>query len=1093
MYTKESIERVLESDLIDVLEKVLPDLKKAGSVYKALSPFGSEKTPSFVASKAKQIFKCNSTGIGGVGPVYFIQKYKKMEWIEAVKDVASIMNITLQKVELTEEEVDRNNLIDYYKKMLSWAKDKFLKHYEVLPAEHWAKVNLLERGYSQETIEQFSIGYAVPSSNDFSAIVLDQGKQTEAIALGLVKKDGEKSYDFFNDRIIFPIEDGMGRVIGFGGRMSPEAIKKAAAAKKSFAKYLNSPETPLYSKERVLYGLFQARQSIIKNNLAYLTEGYTDVLGFHDKSVDNTVATCGTALTLEHLKILKRLCTHLVIIRDGDKAGLAASYRDIDLALAFGMKVSIVELKNDEDPDTLANSLGEKTGDYLKENTRDALLWKSAKLRNESNDPDAIAEAVNSISETLLKIKDTVRRKEYAKECAKRLKVSVKDINAKIDQIEALETTKRKRDKSTYEVEKAELMGGGFPEDGDVAQYKKDGYVISQEQKCTYFKLANDTFFKGTNFIATPLYMIKSGKTGDGKRLVEFTNDIGETGIIELNNKEINGFTLFQDRIVDGFNFTFTGAVSAFHYKQYKNKMLYNFKPAWELSTLGQQPEGFFAFANGVVVDGQFFPVDEYGIIEVNLEEDLENKKPARLEHFYSPAFSKFHTSARADDDSHEGVRAFAYKESPIVFNQWMDLLHKIYGEKAMLGISFVIASLFRDIILNQFSSFPHFFLSGQKQSGKTSFAESLTYCFTPGQKSFDLNTGSMVGFFRRSGKIRNILVGFEEFNDNIHEIKKQTLKAAFDDRGRETGMATGGKETNLQKINSACIILSQYLSSWDDNSLTSRSIVSHFVERNYTAEEKMAYAKLKAYEKKGMTSMLLEILKYRPIIQSELTPVIEELNRQLITDIKSDYMERMLENFVTVMAPMKILFQKFNFPFEWAEYYKSCKAMIVEISSMISETEGTATFWRALESLLDQKPGKIHAGEDFKIEPKISFQFNHSKEKENEQAYDNTKGDDILFLRLGKVHQDYVNEVSRRQNEDPINEVTLRGYFKSKPYYIGPVRAMHFTTGSGSCYAFNYTMMEKMGVVNLIRERPKREAEMVPTGQLPWETDNQN
>jgi len=1083
MYKRESIERVLEVDLIEILEKLIPDLKKAGSNWKALSPFGEERTPSFVASKAKQIWKDNSSGIGGVGPVNFVMKHENRSWIEAVVRVAELANITLEKVEMSEEELDRLKLLDYYKSMLTWANTKFLQHFDKLPKTHWAKKNLSDRNYSDETIQQFSIGYADPKS-DITAQVKETGKLSEAITIGLVKKENEGSgtYDFYNDRLMFPIHDPQGRIVSFGGRASNEAVEK----KKTTAKYLNGPDTPLYAKEKVLYGVYQARMAIIKNNLVYLTEGYTDVIGFHDKEVNNTVGSCGTALTLEHLKLLKKLCNHIVIVRDGDAAGLKAANRDIDLALGFGFKVSIVELKNGDDPDTLSKAQGEKLYAYLKDNTQDALTWKATKLRNESNDPHAVSAAVTVIAETLIKIKNSVLRKEYVKECAKKLKVTAKEVNEQIDQLEAFETTKRKSDKSRYDQEKAELMSVGFPEDGDMVQYKKDGYVISEEQKCTFFRGAGDTFFKGTNFIAQPLYMIKSGK-GDGKRLIEFINDIGEKGIIELHNKEINGFTLFQDKIVDGYNYTFTPAASAFHFKQFKNKLLYNFKPAWELTTLGQQPEGFFAFGNGVVMDGQFFEVDPYGIIEVNIEADEENKKPERKEFFYSPAFSKYHTESRSDDDSHEGVRNFAYKESPINFNQWMSIYHAIYGEKSMVGIAFAVSALFRDIILNQFSSFPHFFLSGQKQSGKTSFAESLTYLFTPNQKSFDLNTGSMVGFFRRSSKIRNIVVGFEEFNDNIHEVKKQTLKAAFDDRGRETGMATGGKETNLTKINCACILLSQYLSSWDDNSLTSRSIVSHFVERNYTADEKIAYSKLKAYEKKGMTSMLLEILKYRPLIQSELTVVIEELNRELIHDIKEEYMERMLENFVTIMAPVKILFNKFVFPFEWKVFYNHCKDSIIEISSMISETEGTATFWRALESLLDQKPAKIHVGEDFLIEPKSIFKYNHSKDPDKVQEYINNNGDEILFLRLGKVHQDYVNEVSRRKNEDPINEATLRGYFKSKPYYIGPVRAMNFTTGSGSCYAFNYTMMVRMGVVNLTRIRPVKNSE-VPTGPLPWE-----
>jgi hypothetical protein len=322
-----------------------------------------------------------------------------------------------------------------------------------------------------------------------------------------------------------------------------------------------------------------------------------------------------------------------------------------------------------------------------------------------------------------------------------------------------------------------------------------------------------------------------------------------------------------------------------------------------------------------------------------------------------------------------------------------------------------------------------------------------------------------------------------EEFTDQIHEIKFQSLKGSYDDRARETGQATNDNKTNKVKIKSACIILSQYISVRDDNSLTSRSITMNFLEQNYTADQKDTFGRLKTYEKKGMTSMLLELLKYRKLIEKEYSIQMEQINRQLIKDIKGDYMERMLQNFVSVMVPIKILFKKFNWPFTWDEFYKHCLETIIASSDVISDTEGTAVFWRTFEFLIDQK--RVHDKIDFFIEPKPTFTV-WPKKHENKEI-NNVAGDKILFLRLGQVHQHYVETVSRRKNEEPIGEATLRNYFKSKSYYIGAVKATNFETGSFSCYAFNYTMMEKNNVLNIIRDfktfSDKAAGETLPAG----------
>ncbi|WP_445458397.1 DNA primase [Flavobacterium sp. HNIBRBA15423] len=1060
MITRESIERVLEADILEVLQKVLPNpLKKTGANYRALSPFVDEKSPSFMLSQSKNVWKDFSSGKGGVGPVSFIMQFRNKSWIEAIIEVAELSNTILQYEELDDEEKERQGKIEQQRLLLETAKNRFRKYFELLKDNDWAKQNIAAREYSDLTLEQFQIGYAVPNSNDLTAPLKEKGHLQDGIDIGIVAQKEKRTFDFFNDRLIFPVLDDRGRTIGFGGRA--EGDKKP--------KYLNSPETNHYKKDMVLYGLFQARQNIVKYNQAYLTEGYTDVIAFHDKEVINTVATCGTALMPEHVKKLKKLCSHVVIVRDGDGAGLRAAFRDIDLLLASGMRVSIVPMPTDEDPDSISRKEKENLQSWLDKNMQDALSWKSTKLKLESKNPDDISFAVTNVCESLMQIKDSIRRKEYAKICAKKIGVSIKDFQDKLDTLSNLEKQKKNNRKDIHEDERYELIIQGFPEDGDVSQYKKDGYVLAPEEKAIYFFVKNEKteyFFKGANFICNPLFVIRSAKN-EGKRLIEFENSVGEKTVFAMNNKEISNYAQFKEKILDGYNFTFDGKTTNYHFTQFRNRMLYNFDVANELRTLGKQKEGFFSTADGVIFDKKFWPVDEYGIVQVEIEEDVEERVKAYKNMFYLPAFSKVNIGNREDDDDYESVRNFVYKESDITFNQWMMLFYKVYGpEKAMIGIAFAISALFRSSIVNQFGSFPYLFLTGQRNSGKTKFSESITNLFTPNQKSYDLNTGTMVGFFNRISKIRDIVIGMEEFTDQIHEVKFQSLKAGYDNRSREKGQKTG-TDNAVVKVNSACIILSQYLSVRDDNSLTSRSITMNFLEQNYTSEQKTTFNRLKASEKKGMTSMLLELLQYQTTIDLQLSVTIEELNRSLSKDIKGEYMERMLDNFVSIMAPIKILYKKFVFPFKMEEFYKLSLETIVAASDMINDTEGTAVFWRTLEFLVDNK--RIKQDEDFIIETKPIFTI--WPKKNESKNFENKLNDKILFLRLGKVHQDYVEAVSRRKNEDPIGEATLRGYFKSKPYYIGAVKAIHFENGSGSCYAFNYTMMEKTGVLNIVRD----------------------
>ncbi|WP_026755064.1 DNA primase [Sediminibacter sp. Hel_I_10] len=1073
MIKKESIDRVLDVEVSDVIPKFVA-LKKAGTNLKGTSPFNpDDQTPSFVVAPVKNIWKCFSTGKGGYGPVSFIMEHKGETWIEAIKIVAKTANIILEQEVLTPEEQAEENKFDSYKAIVDWANKRFQKNFDALEPTHWAKKNLKDRKFSEDILTRFEIGYASDKFHDVHKELHEQAKVEDGVTLGLITHKSPKYYDFFIDRLIFPIHNSLGRVIGFGGRRSN---KKAVA---EFPKYLNSPDTPLYKKEMTLYGLFQAKKSIREYNAVYLFEGYTDVIAFSNRDINNVIATCGTALGLEQCRMIKKLCHHVILVRDGDKAGTAAAYRDLDMLLQCGFKVSIVPLEDGEDPDTLAQQ-HEDLKTFLRNNTVDALGWKTLNFRKECETPDEIANAADSIVKTLDLITDPIKQKEFIKDCARKLKIKAADLTYKLKVFSQMKLAGLKKERLDEDTELMQMQSRGFPTDGDLMSYKRDGFVSSEKEKAIYFQTSSNIFYKGTNFTVNPLFHIISSKN-DGKRILEMKNDIGEVGVVDFTNKEISSFNLFQEKIVDSHNFAFEPAVSAYNFKQFRNRLLYSFDKAYEFTTLGQQPEGFYAFANGVVLGDEFREVDEYGIVEVK-DQNFQKDK-SKIDLFYSPAFSKVNLGNREDDDSYEGVRSFTYINSSITFSKWMDLMYKVYGKKALTGIGFTIAAIFRDIIVDQFGAFPHLFLTGQKQSGKTKFSESLTNVFTPNQKGFDLNSGSVVGFFRRVSRISNIVLALEEYHDtNIHEIKFQVLKAAFDNRSRETGVASTDKKTNLDRIKCACIILSQYRSVRDDNSLSSRSLTEHFLERNYTVEQKLLFAELKNEEKKGMTSILLELLKYREEIEKELTLTINELNKDLIKRFEKDeYMERMLENFTVIMAPVKILWKKFAFPFTWNEFYTHCVDAIQESSDMISETEGTAKFWQTLSYLVDRRI--IKEGYDFKIEKKLSFKIYEGK-KEGVAQYrevTNSAMEDILFIRLGKVHQDYMEAVSKRKGEEPIGESTLKGYFKSKPYFYGSVKAEQFKNGSTSAYVFNYTQMANLNVVNLERDYSTEDEPSVP------------
>lgn len=387
-------------------------LKKSGSSYKALSPFTNEKTPSFVVSPSKGIFKCFSSGRGG-DAINFLQEVDGLSYVEALKYLAQKYGIAVEEDEMPENFKEEQGQRESLFIILNFAKDYYKNNLH--HSDEGKSVGLSyfkERGFSSETIDKFDLGYAFDQWDGLIQEAKKKGHNQdflEKAGLKIVKE--QKEYDRFRGRVIFPIHNITGKVIAFGARI----LKNV----KNQPKYINSPETELYHKSHILYGIFQAKNAIRNEDNCYLVEGYTDVISLHQAGIHNVVASSGTSLTEDQIKLIKRFSDNVTVLFDGDNAGLKASMRGIDMILEGGLNVKAVAFPEGEDPDSHAKNLGpEGFKDYLTDNAKDFIAFKASVLvADGKHDPIKKAEAIREIVQSISLIPDPIKRTVYLQEC----------------------------------------------------------------------------------------------------------------------------------------------------------------------------------------------------------------------------------------------------------------------------------------------------------------------------------------------------------------------------------------------------------------------------------------------------------------------------------------------------------------------------------------------------------------------------------------------------------------------------------------------------------------------------------------------------
>lgn len=1059
--TQKSIDDVLQTaDIVQFIGKSVT-LKKSGTNWTGCCPFHDEKSASFVVSPNKGIFKCFGCGKGG-NVISFVMENKRIDFPEAVKEIAKDLGISVEEtVEREDKEVveKRKTLLD----MTKDATEKFQKALQLADDKHWVKDMIKLRKISADSLVDWKLGYAPDSWDYLSKKIIDAGLYGYADEIGLIKKsaNGEaRVYDVFRDRLMFPIIDRRGQVIGFSGRKNNDNNKDNP-------KYINSKESMLYRKYSALYGIFQAEREIRKKDTAVVVEGNIDVIMMHQGGVTNTVATCGTALTETHAQQLKKLCNHVILIMDGDAAGQKATLKSIDILFSAGLSVTVVELDKDDDPDTMVQFVlqsqtlkeGEEANDsvvyqYIQEKAVDAVVYKAEKLFKQAGDDiNAADEAFTEICESISLIISESKREAYARKLSRTYKsfkesAFLKKINGFVKERDDVEQVRHEKESAIPAwINKEKFYTKGF-----------DAKIDGMHNTGVYFHTGEKGAKQLTNFVINPLIHIYSKDDTQNRRLTEVDNGITKA-VLELPSKAFSSVDQFESILMnEGVYFLMDGFTKS-HLNKLKSQLLREYPKCFELKTLGWQPEGFWAFYNRIYKD-TVLPFNDYGYTEL----DGVN--------YLSMAASSIQGEVRAEDDLYKNDRFLQWSTPVITFKDWSKLMVDTYGDNGYRAVMYVFVTLFRDVVYSLKSSCPHLYAYGPVGSGKSVFAESISNLFFNQMPFFNLNQGTDFAFFNRLERFRNCPVGFNEFDE--HAIKEEwfrAIKSAFDGEGREKGSMTRKKKTETQDIQCTIILIGQFLSTKDDASVLSRTIPCEIKANHRTQLQTDSYNKLKAYEKAGLGGILVELLQHRALIDKKYAEVYAKEFKKLTEAFEKDNIKvktRIQNNFCTMLAMRSLLNDLVYFPFSYEDFFEKTKYDIISLSHLISESDSLASFWKTIEFMSEQD--MIEDGWDYKIEVKdelpimLSRADRGSDNKDTRlQKFEEPKK--LLFIRMTTIHPLYMNATRQQTGKTGLNQETITRYMVGLESYVGMIKSTSFKSKNGTskisnAYVFDYDML---------------------------------
>lgn len=1008
MIDERTIESILDRiDIVDVVSRYVPDLKQKGSNYQCCCPFHSERTPSFIVNRARNTWHCFGACAEGGNAIKFVMKYNNYTFPEAVKELAGMCGVTIEenKEKPSSEQIEKNK-----------KREAMLIAYEVLQRFFEAQLRASDeeatRAYSYATkrwnpnfIQESGIGYSPRNSK-----LLIRYAEANNVSIELLKQmdllreseRDESLYAFFRERIMIPIRDRFSRVIGYTARY--------IGSNPDTPKYLNSSTSLLYNKERSVFGIHLATRAAVKENKCFLVEGAPDVLRLQLIGVNNVAASLGSAWTENQLKVLKRLTTRLCFLPDADPpkggepfgTGIKAAIKNALLAIETGFEVTVKEIPltaggTKNDPDSYCTS--KKVLDSI--NEEDFILWYAKKLFTDSATQDEKSSAVIAIANLIATVNDDVKLSMYVDNLNKLMPSKAMWRNA-------IKSAKKQQTEKDIKKSNASV---------DLDLLEKYGF---QEQGHRYISVNNDGRTREwSNFVLKPLFHIKD--MVNPVRLYKITNVNNQSEIVELRADELVSVSKFKQRIEGLGNYLWFAKDDQL--MALKRFLYFSTETAVQITQLGWQRQGFYAFGNGIF-DTEWHPVDELGIVRLGEQGN-----------YYLPAFSMVY---KDDTQFYQFERNFVHLNyGTISLHDYSKKLINVFGDNAKVGLCFLLASLFKDVIVGYTKNFPILNLFGPKGSGKSELGHSLMSFFIIENTPPNIVNSTLPALADAVAQCANAIVHLDEFKNTIEVDKREFLKGLWDGTGRTRMNMDRDKKREVTKVSCGVIISGQEMAS-ADIALFSRFIFLSYSKSEFSPEARKKFQELTEIRKHGCSHLTLQILKYRAKFIQEFKNSYYFCKEDVSSVLENAGIEdRVLFNWYVVLAAYHALKDVIDMPFD----YKEIREIFIKgITTQNHETKSNnelANFWNIVSYL--RQEGKIWNGCDYRIDLEDRIKCSN---RNNEIVFQQTKR--ILYLRYSRIFQLYKIH-GRQVNEVLIPPASLVYYLENSPAYFGKKRSWRY------------------------------------------------
>ncbi len=987
----------------------------------ACCPFHDERTASFKVTESKGLYKCFGCGEGG-DLISFVMKQEKLGFIEAIIRIAETNGITPEYEEVPDKEAYEKKKVmrDQFAEVLNYTVTRYKDNLWKLAEDHPVKKYLVDRGINKDIIAEWQLGWATEEWQHISSDIVNKNWYEPASQLGIIKRSNDRNYDGYRSRIIIPITNKNGQYIGIAGRFFEV---DPLDAQKNYPKYINPPQNELYDKSHVLFGLDKAAKAIQEKSCCYLVEGYFDVISMHTHGHENTVGTCGTALTNQQAALLKRYTSHIIIMRDGDKAGQAASVKDLHILLKAGFKIDIITLPEKHDPDSYVQT------DPALANIKmqDAIYWHINNILVDTDgDPFKLGKAKEQVLQLISIIPNDIIRGNYFDAIIKKYKWLKADMQKQLN---------------TLVEAKLEVVDDGegmainnLPKWMDKEHFEVFGYsVVNNKTRTGYYTHNGDKAIEITNFIITPIFHVYAGK--DSRHLIQIDNG-KRKAVLDIESKALVSIDLLQTYVVAEGNFVIHGSKPQM--LRIASRLLESFPKCIEVKFLGWQTPGFFAYVDKIFVPGSgITELDEWGVYKHQLPDSSTN-------YLIPAASAAYRELQQTGDDPYENDRALTYRPSATTFSQWADMMNRVYREKGPVAVAYVILTAFRDLVFDIDNNCPHLYGFGERSSGKSKWGESITAVFYHKRAAFNLNSGTDYAFFAYMQRFINCPSMLNEFDEKVIKPEWfQSIKGAFDGEGRQRGSMGTKNRTEIMKIRSTLILIGQYLCTMDDNSIVSRSIIEGFNEREHTDEDKQEYDKLKRVEEQGLSHLVIQILNLRPIFKEQYRDTFNQVLQhwRLNTPLGEQGNIRIMQNWCHLFTGWKLTSQHIKLPISNDEFEKYCRDRAMHWSRFIRSSDTLSEFWNTLSFLVDM--GSTIEGWDYKIETVTEVRIRKNRKEEYLHMF--TEPTKIMYLRMNNVHKHYQQAYRSRTGKEAMTLENLEHYFSSRKYFLGSNKQSRF------------------------------------------------